>query len=428
MNNIATGIEMGMDDIVENENYGKNNYDNEDKIPKYYKMEVGQSYFVRLVSGILPYYSHYQGPNKPSLISPSTLHITQVVKDPNSPDPNAKKTQYIYHKEDGSFYTDEEAHDPLMDDPNRQPPQKRYATNIIDLDEVKANPNGPWNVYIMTGGKSVFEHFFRFRDQHRNYPCFDLDRGAAWKITKTEKKIKGGKTRIEYFVEPYPDANIVLPPDLRVQLEKTKSEPGDTGAWSLLQECHPFKCSRKNAIDNGYNPIFQETEGGEDSNGQYQQQQQQQPYNVNAGSNGNGQQFQQQAAPQTMPQPPQQPQFQQQPQQPVPPQQPQFQQPAPPAPQQQQQPQYQQPQQPQAAPPPQQQYTQAPPQYTQAPPMQPQQSAPIQAPSAASQPIEAAPIGAIAQQSQPVMPQVGQQPASPQEQGIDWAAKLGNLD
>lgn len=381
---MITGIDLGPDDIA-TEGISENG----SNTPKYFKMEYNKDYYIRLVSGILPYYSHYF-PNKPSLISPKTLHMVQGTT-------TSDEKQYIYHKEDGSFYTKEEASDPYIDgvlDPPKL--QKRYGTNIIDVNEVRNNPEGPYNFYILSGGKMMFEHFLRFKDQFRNYPCFDPDRGVVWRICKTK-----ADNRTSYFVEMRQDIEVLpglgtsLPPGLRAQTEMEKKAPGDLGVWNLLEEFHPFKCSLKNAIDNGHNPLFF-------------------PEN------------QKQQMPNSVPQPPSPTlsttpaPFPQAPQQfNVPPVVQQFAAQTPP------QQQFAQPQAPQMP-----QQVVVPPQMPfvpQQPMAQPQQF--VQSPSAAVQTIQAAPISAmVSPQQQPVL--VAAPPFQPQatQAPINWGEKLSALD
>lgn len=209
--------------------------------PKYFQMEYDKDYFVRVVSGFLPYLSYYRT-NGASLISPATLSLSQAIQTPNG-----VVQQRIYKKEDGSDYTAEECHCPMMDANNN--PQTRYGTNVVDWQEVQSNPDGPHNIYILSGGKSIFKHFLHFKNAMRDYPVFDPDRGPIWRIKKLKE---GGRTN--YLVEPMDPAP--LPPALRAQVQHVKEKPGDPGVWKLKEEFHPFYCSEKQAIDNGHNPIF----------------------------------------------------------------------------------------------------------------------------------------------------------------------------
>ena len=209
--------------------------------PKYYQMDYDKDYFVRLVTGYMPYLSYYRTTG-PSLISPSTLTLTQKFQTPNG-----VVEQRIYKKEDGNDYSADECRCPMMDQGNT--PQTRYGTNIVDWQEVQSNPNGPHTIYILSGGKQVFKHFLLFKNAMRDYPAFDPDRGPIWRI----RKMKEGQ-RTNYLVEPMQEAP--LPPSLRAQIGQVKEKPGDPGVWKLKDEFHPFYCSEKQAIDNGYNPIF----------------------------------------------------------------------------------------------------------------------------------------------------------------------------
>ncbi len=209
---------------------------------KYLSITTPGIYRIRLVSGFVPYLTHYIPPKNANekgryIISPRSL-LLDVEKEY---EPGKTRIERLHVKPDGTNYSETEAFCPTSIEQNKDP-QMKYAINVIDRDAQRADPEGIVPVKILIGPYSaLFEKFFNFQGIVNDFPPFDMDKGPDF-VIKTEVNTKG--KGVTYSVDYFKDASPLTEKE-RVAVGKFKySDQNDkmNGVWDLVTEYHPFKC------------------------------------------------------------------------------------------------------------------------------------------------------------------------------------------
>lgn len=222
---------------------------------KYLNVSSEGEYTVRLVSGYIPFLGRWVN-GQGFKISPKTL-LMQIEKV----DQNGNKFfDNLYHKDNGTPYTEDECFCPLSKNGERL--QTKYAANVIFRNAT--NDSEPVPVRIMVGPFDVFKHFMYFSaPAPHNYAPSDLYQGHDFKIIT----IKDENNKTTYMVKDLGSSPLTPQEIEAVSNPRSKEHPN--GIWKLAEEYHPYKCSPKMTIDNGFNPRFREAVGDNNSdNGQ----------------------------------------------------------------------------------------------------------------------------------------------------------------
>lgn len=197
---------------------------------KYFKIVSGESLQIRIVSGFLPYLAHWT-PSKGYKICPSTLRFQS-------------NGRYIYRKDDGTFYTEEESKCPLCQ--IKQKHALRYMFNAIDVEEYERLGTN-CKIKILQTNMSTFTSLHNVTETFK-INMHDLDEGFTYFLLK-QAAYRG-------FMDVRIGKKYPLDEKMKEVCSHVRTDREPFGVWPLIPECHPFKCSDLIAIDNGHNPLF----------------------------------------------------------------------------------------------------------------------------------------------------------------------------
>lgn len=236
---MITGLDFGGNVKITTPAKNYSNADKKTKNTKYINIAATGEYLVRLVSGYVPFSTHFI-PSAGFLICPKTLLMGFKKIGENG----LEVYDRLHKKPDNSFYTDEEAFCPICAKEGSKSPLTRYAVNVIDRTEQKYNVGGPVPIRILTSNFDIFKEFMAFTNSERPYSPQDYNHG--WDFLIKTFEVPGKENSRSYSVQPIKQTPLT---QIEQQAALTKRAKGsEIGVWDLMSEYHPLTCAAKMSV------------------------------------------------------------------------------------------------------------------------------------------------------------------------------------
>lgn len=236
---MITGIDFGGNVTITTPARKYNSTDKKSKNTKYININATGDYLVRLISGYVPFSTHFI-PGAGFLICPKTLLMGYKKIGDNG----IEVYERLHKKPDDSFYTDEEAFCPICASEGSKSPLTRYAVNVIDRTEQKYNVGGPVPIRILTSNFDIFKEFMAFTNSERPYSPQDFNHG--WDFLIKTFAVPGKENSRSYSVQPIKQTPLT---QVEQQAALTKRAKGsEIGVWDLMSEYHPLTCAAKMSV------------------------------------------------------------------------------------------------------------------------------------------------------------------------------------
>jgi len=236
---MITGIDFGGNVKITTPARNYTNADKKTKNTKYLNINATGEYLIRLVSGYVPFSTHYIV-GEGFKICPKTLLMGFKKIGENGLEVHER----LHKKPDNSSYTEEEAFCPVCAKEGSKTPLTRYAVNVIDRTEQKYNVGGPVPIRILTSNFDIFKEFMAFTNSERPYSPQDPDHG--WDFLIKTFEVPGKENSRSYSVQPIKQTPLT---QVEQQAALTKRVKGsEIGIWDLMTEYHPLTCPSKMSV------------------------------------------------------------------------------------------------------------------------------------------------------------------------------------